>query len=257
MLTFLDARRRAVLVLPELAPARAVSIPPPPLPDPRGLTVVDETFVVADLSGAGIARWSPAAASWTVSHANVFSEVTALAADGAGRILVVDASGASRIEPDGSSERIYGSLPGERCVGVAVAGDRRIAITLNPGRILVSEDDGATWQELGGAVRPGAITGLPTGFAVVDASARTVEVLQADHAQVTIGADDGLLGPIAVAPASDGVVISDAATNRVRRYVLADRVVPAEFVDGVTAPAWPPLFERVVALAAPMPTGAL
>lgn len=257
MLTLLDARRGTVLVFPELAPARAVSIPPPPLSIPRGLALVDDTFVVADFTGSGLARWNPAAASWTRSHPGVFSEVTALAADAAGRILVADSSGVSRIDPDGSSERLYGPLPGERCIGVAVAGDRRIAITLNPGRILVSEDDGATWQELGGGVRPGAITGLPSGFAVVDASTRTVEVLRTDQAKVTIGADAGLLGPIAVAPASDGVVMADAATNRVRRYVLADRVVPAEFVDGVVVPAWPPLFERVVALAAPMPTGAL
>lgn len=258
MLTLLDARRPAVLVLPELAPARAVSIPPPPLPDPRSLAAIDDTIVIADFAGTGIARWNPATATWIRSHAGVFAEITGLAVDAARRLLVADSSGVSRIDPvDGSVERSYSPPPGERCIGVAVAGDGRIAVTLNPARIRVSEDDAATWQELGGAVRPGAIAGLPTGFAVVDASARTVEILRTDQPQLTIAASAGLVGPNAVAPASDGVVIADAAMNRVRRYVLVgDRVVPAEFVDGVTMPAWPPLFERVVALAAPMPTGA-
>ena len=247
-----------MLVFRELAPGGVVVLPAPPVPGPRSVAAVDDTCVVADYAGAGLARWDPAAASWTVSHPAVFARVTAIAADPAARVLVADASGASRIGADGSIERIYLPLAGERCIGVAVAGDGRIAVTLNPARLLISEDEGATWMEFAGVVRPGAIAGLPTGFAVVDASGRTVEVVRADAPPVTIGAVDGLLGPIAVAPALDGVVIADAATNRVRRYVLVGGLtVPAEFVDGVTMPSAPALFERVVSLAAPMPTGVL
>lgn len=247
-----------MLVFRELSPGGAVTLPPPPLPHPRSVAAVDDTYVVADHAGAGLARWDPAAALWTVSHPDVFQRVSAVAADSTARILVADALGASRIGADGSVERLYLPFPGERCIGLAVAGDGRIALTLNPARLLISQDEGASWQELAGVVRPGAIAGLPTGFAVVDASGRTVEVLRSDAAPVTIGAVDGLVAPIAVAPAADGVVVADAATNRVRRFVLIEgRTVPAEFVDGVTMPSAPTLFERVVCLAAPMPTGVL
>ena len=44
---------------------------------------------------------------------------------------------------------------------VAVAGDGRVAVTLNPARLLISEDDGASWLELAGIGRPGSVAGLP------------------------------------------------------------------------------------------------
>lgn len=258
MLTVLDARRPAVLVFTELSPGRSVTLTPPPLPDPRCVAVLGDSCVVADYAGGGLARWDLATASWTVTLAGMFARVTSIAADAAGRTLVADAAGVTRIGLDGSIEQLYSAGAGERCVGVSVAGDGRIAVTQNPARILVSEDDGATWLAFAGVTRPGAIAGLPTGFAVVDAAGRTVEVLRTDAPPVTIGAVDGLIAPLAVAPAPGGVVITDAATRRIRRFVLVAGVtVAAEFVDGVPVPFAPALFERVVALAAPMPTGVL
>lgn len=258
MLTVLDAKRPAVLVFPELSPGRAIALPRPPLPWPRSIATLDDTCVVADHAGGGLARWNPGAGWWSVTHAGVFAQVTAIAAGADGRLLVADRTGLHRIELDGSLVPLYSSPPGERCIGVAVAGDGRVAVTLNPARLLISEDDGASWLELAGVGRPGSVAGLPTGFAVVDAMARTVEVLRSDAPQVSIGAAGGLHGPIAVAPAENGVVIADAVTGRVRRYVLiAELSVAAEFVDSVTLPTLPPFFERVIALAAPMPTGVL
>lgn len=247
-----------MIVLPELAPARAVTLPPPGLPDPRSLAVLGDGFVVADFGGAGLSRWDAATATWVVSHPGVFQGVTGLAVEAAGRILVAAASGLWGVDPaDGTVEILRAPTPGTRCVGVAVAGDGRIALTLSPVGVVVSGDRGVTWQDLAAVARPGGIAGLATGFAVVDAAARTVEVLRADGPPLTLGAPEGLVAPQAVAPASGGVVVSDAAAGRVRRYVLlSDAVVPAEFVDGLTRPGIPPLFERVVALAAPLPTGA-
>lgn len=258
MLAILDRRLPAVIVLPELAPARAVTLPPPGLPDPRSLAVLGDGFVVADFGGAGLAQWDGAAAAWHVSHPGVFQGVTGLAVDAAGLILVASASGLWSVRPaDGTAALVRAPTPGTRCVGVAVAGDGRIALTLSPVGVVVSADQGATWQDLAAVARPGAIAGLSTGFAVVDAAARAVEVVRTDGPPLTLGAAHGLVGPLAVAPASGGVVVSDAVAGRVRRYVLlSDAVVPAEFVDGLTRPGFPPLFERVVALAAPLPTGA-
>lgn len=257
MLALLDLRARGVTVLPELAPARALPIPPPGLAEPRGLALLGDDLVVADVVTGGLARWDARSATWTHSHAGAFVGASGVAADAAGQILVTAATGLWRVATDGTTEGLEPVPAGARCVAVAVDGDGRIAVTLAPGGLVVSDDGGMSWQLLGAPARPGPVAGLAKGFAVVDAATRTVEVLGTGAPTVTLGAAHGLVAPSCVAPATDGVVIADATTGRVRRFVLlADRVVPAEFVDGLTRPGFPPLFERVGALAAPLPTGA-
>ncbi|WP_415085194.1 hypothetical protein [Micropruina sp.] len=247
-----------MLVFPELAPGRAITLPSSTQTQPRCLALLGDDLVTIDQVTGEATRWIAAAATWVPQPWAAFAAPSAAATGSDGLLLVADASGLWQITLNGDRRLLRAASAGERTIGVGVAGDGRIAVTTNPAGVLVSADGGQNWTPLDTpAQRPGAIAGLPDGFAVVDANDRAVHLVRDARPPASIGAAEGVIAPLAVAAAFDGVVVADAVSGRVRRYaVVGDTVIPAEFVDAQPLPTAPPLFQRPVALAAPIPTGA-